>query len=32
MRINKDFVLREICGENVVVCEGFGAIIKEEKE
>jgi hypothetical protein len=26
MRINKDFVLREICGENVVVCEGFGAI------
>ena len=26
MRINKDFVLREICGENVVLREGFGAI------
>ena len=25
MRIKKDFVLREICGENVVVCEGFRA-------
>ena len=26
MRIKKDFELREVCGENVVVCEGFGAI------
>jgi len=25
MRIKKDFVLREVCGENVVVCEGFRA-------
>ena len=25
MRIKKDFELREICGENVVVCEGFRA-------
>ena len=22
MRIKKDFELREVCGENVVVCEG----------
>ena len=26
MRIKRGFVLREVCGENVVVSEGFGAI------
>ena len=26
MRIKKDFVLREVCGENVIVGEGLGAI------
>ena len=26
MRIKKDFVLREVCGENVIMCEGLKAI------
>ena len=26
MRIKKDFVLREVCGENVIIGEGLGAI------
>ena len=26
MRIKKDFVLREVCGENVIICEGLKAI------
>ena len=26
MRINKDFVLREVCGENVIMGEGLKAI------
>ena len=26
MRIKKDFVLREVCGENAIMCEGLNAI------
>ena len=26
MRIKKDFILREVCGENVIIGEGLGAI------
>jgi len=26
MRIKNDFVLREVCGENVIMCEGLKAI------
>ena len=26
MRIKKDFVLREVCGESVIMCEGLKAI------
>ena len=26
MRIKKGFVLREVCGEHVIICEGLGAI------
>ena len=26
MRIKKGFVLREVCGERVIICEGLGAI------
>ena len=26
MRIKKDFVLREVCGQNVIICEGLKAI------
>ena len=26
MRLKKDFVLREVCGENVIMCEGLKAI------
>ena len=26
MRIKKDFILREVCGENVIMCEGIKAI------
>ena len=26
MRIKKDFVLREVCGENVIMCDGLKAI------
>ena len=26
MRIKKDFVLREVCGENVIMGEGLGAV------
>ena len=26
MRIKNDFVLREMCGENVIMCEGLKAI------
>ena len=26
MRIKKDFILREVCGENAIMCEGIKAI------
>ena len=26
MRIKKDFVLREVCGEHVIMCEGLSAL------
>ena len=30
MRIKKDFVLREVCGENVIMCEGLKASTLEK--
>jgi hypothetical protein len=30
MRIKKDFVLREVCGENVIMGEGLKAIFQKD--